>query len=80
VGAAASYDLLGQVSPGVLIFPIVLQGSVLYIMASESMEDSAIDLRDRATGTSVKLKLASQRAAMVVVSKKSRAVVAKYGF
>jgi hypothetical protein len=80
VGAAATYDLLGQVSPGVLIFPIVLQGSVLYIMASESMEDSAIDLRDRATGTSVKLKLASQRAAMVVVSKKSRAVVAKYGF
>ena len=80
VGAAASYDLQGQVSPGVLIFPIVLQGSVFYIMASESMEDSAIDLRDRATGTSVKLKLASQRAAMVVVSKKSRAVVAKYGF
>jgi len=80
VGVAPLYELNGQVSPGVLIFPTVLQNSVLYIFASESAEDSQIDLHDKITGAAVKLKLASQRAAMAVLSKKSRGVVAKYGF
>jgi hypothetical protein len=80
IGVAPLYDVPGQVSPGVLIFPVVLEDSVLYIIASESAENASIDLRDRTSGTSVKLKLASQRAAMAVVAKKGRGVVAKYGF
>jgi len=80
IGVAPLYDVQGQVSPGVLIFPLVLEDSVLYIIASESAADVSIDLRDRTSGTSVKLKLASQRAAMAVVAKKGRAVVAKYEF
>src|SRR5215468_3898538 len=80
VGVASLYDLQGQVSEGILIFPMVLEDSLLYIMASESAEDVQIDLHDRTTGASVKLKLASQRAAMAVVSKKNRGVVAKYGY
>jgi len=79
-GATSLYDVQGPVSPGILIFPMVHEDSVLYIMASESAEDAQIDLRDRTTGATVKLKLAGQRAAMALVSRKSRAVVAKYGF
>ena len=80
VGVAPLYDLQEPVSPGVLIFPIVLDDAVLYVMASESADDSPIDLRDKTTGASVKLKLAGQRAALVVISKKSKVVVARYGF
>jgi hypothetical protein len=80
VGIAPLYDVQGPLSQGVLIFPIVLQDAVLYIMASESAEDTQIDLRDKTTGASLKLKLAGQRAAMAVVSRKSRGVVARYGF
>ena len=80
VGVAPLYDVQGPVSPGLLIFPMVLEDAVLYIMASESAEDAQIELRDKTTGVSLKLKLAGQRAAMAVVSRKSRKVVARYGF
>jgi hypothetical protein len=80
VRVAPLYDVQGPVSAGVLIFPIVLEDAVLYIMASESAEDAQIDLRDKTTGAFLKLKLAGQRAAMAVVSRKSREVVARYGF
>jgi hypothetical protein len=80
VGVAPLYDVQGPVSPGVLIFPMVLEDAVLYIMASESAEDAQIELKDKTTGASLKLKLAGQRAAMAVVSRKSRGVVARYGF
>jgi hypothetical protein len=80
VGVAPLYDLQEPVSPGVLIFPIVMDDAVLYVMASESADDSPIDLRDKTTGASLKLKLAGQRAALVVLSKKSKTVVARYGF
>jgi hypothetical protein len=80
VGVAPLYDVQGPVSPGLLIFPIVMEDAVLYIMASESAEDAQIDLKDKTTGTSLRLKLAGQRAAVAVVSRKSRGVVARYGF
>jgi hypothetical protein len=80
VGVAPLYDVQGPVSPGVLIFPMVLEDAVLYIMASDSAEDVQIDLRDKTTGASLKLKLAGQRAAMAVVSRKSGGLVARYGF
>ena len=72
VGVAPLYDLQGPVSPGVLIFPVVLNDAVLYVMASESADDSPIDLRDQTTGASVKLKLAGQRAALVVYRRRVR--------
>ena len=79
-GVAPLYDTQGPASPGVLIFPMVLQDAVLYIMASESAEDTQIELRDKTTGASLGLKSAAQRAAMAVVSKKSRRLIARYGF
>ena len=74
------YDLQAPVSPGALIFPIALEDSVFYIMSSESADDTTIDLRDKATGVVVKLNLPGQHAALAVISKTGKAVVAKYGF
>jgi hypothetical protein len=64
----------------VLVFPIVLEDSVLYIMASESAGESKIDLRDKLTGVRLSLQLAGQHAAIALISKQNKTVVARYGF
>jgi len=69
--------LLGR---GVLVFRIVLEDSVLYIMASESAEDTKIDLRDKLTGVRFSLQLSSQHGAIALISKKNKSVIVKYGF
>ncbi|MGC2198041.1 MAG: hypothetical protein WA628_25450 [Terriglobales bacterium] len=80
VGVAPMFDLQSPLSPGVLVFPIVLDDSVLYIMASESADDAKIDLRDTLTGARLILQLPSQHAALALIGKRSKAVLAKYGF
>jgi hypothetical protein len=80
VGITPMFDLQSQPSPGVLVFPIVLEDSVLYIMASESADDTKIDLRDNFTGVRFSLQLPSQHAAIALISKKNKSVIAKYGF
>jgi hypothetical protein len=80
VGIAPMFDLQPPSSPGVLVFPIVLEDSVLYIMASESADDSKMDLRDKLTGVRLSLQLDGQHAAIALISKKSKTVVARYGF
>jgi hypothetical protein len=79
-GIASSFDLLSPAIPGVLIYPMVLQDSVLYVMISDSADDARIDLRDRLTGSRLTLTLSAQHAAMAVVGKREKSVVAKYGF
>jgi hypothetical protein len=64
----------------VLIFPIVLEDSVLYVMVSDSSNETKIDLRDKLTGTRLVLQLPPQHAAMAVIGKRQKAVLAKYGF
>jgi hypothetical protein len=79
-GVAPLYDSTAALSPGVLVFPIVLEDSVLYVMESDSAEDAKIDLRDKLTGTRVTLTLPAQHAALAVVGKQTKSVVAKYGY
>jgi len=50
------------------------------VLESESDQDAAIDLHDDATNTNVKLSLRAQHAALALIDKKSKTVVAKYGF
>jgi hypothetical protein len=71
---------LRQAAPGVLIFPMVLQDAILYVMESESAEPAKIDLRDRTTGAHLALTLPSERAALALIRKSDGAVIAKYGF
>jgi hypothetical protein len=80
VGLAPMFDLQGQLSPGVLIYPTVLDDSMLYVMISDGAEDSRIDLRDKTTGVRLTLQIPSQHAAIAVIGKKEKTVVARYGF
>jgi hypothetical protein len=65
---------------GLFINSIDLQGAVLYIFENESVYDSGIGLKDATTGTELQFKLPSQRAALAVIDKKSKQIVARYGF
>ena len=61
----------------------ILQGrsrSVLYVMVSDAAEDAKIDLRDNLTGARLNLMLPAQHAAIAVIGKREKGVVAKYGF
>jgi hypothetical protein len=66
--------------PGVLAFPIMLADSVLYVFVSDSANDSAVSLRDQATGVPLAFTLPAEHAALAVVTKKEKKIVAKYGF
>jgi hypothetical protein len=63
-----------------LIIPIELRGAVFYVLENESAGDAGISLRDTATGVELKLNLPSQRAALALIDKKTKQIVAKYGF
>jgi hypothetical protein len=65
---------------GVLVFPTMLADSVLYVLVSDSTENASISLRDQSTGTSLAFTLPSEHAAIAVISKKEKKVVARYGF
>ena len=79
-GVAPTFDLEAQLSPGVLVYPTVLEDSVLYVMISDAAEDAKIDLRDKTTGVRLTLQLRSQHAAIAVIGKREKTVLAKYGF
>jgi hypothetical protein len=57
-----------------------LQDSVLYILESENVEDTPVDLRDVLTGARLTLKLPAQHAALAPIAKEEKSVIAKYGF
>ena len=80
IAIAPPFSPLTPLPAGVLVFPTVMADSVLYVMVSDSDEDAAINLRDQATGAPLALRLPAQHAAIAVIGKKERRVVAKYGF
>jgi hypothetical protein len=77
---APSFTLQLPLSPGVLVFPTVLADSVLYVFVSDSANDAAISLRDQMTGVPLTFSLPAEHAAIAVIGKKEKKVVAKYGF
>ena len=66
--------------PGVLAFPISLADSMLYVLISDSADDAAINIRDQATGVPLTFSLPTQHAAIAVIGRKEKKVIAKYGF
>ena len=64
---------------GVLVYPIELQDAVLYIFESESDQDTDFAVRDAVTGAELKIRLPSQRAALALLDKHTKQLVAKYG-
>lgn len=75
-----AFESQSPIPPGVLISAAELQDSMLYILESENVDDVTIDLRDTVTGARLTLKLPAQHAALALIGKQQKAVIAKYGF
>lgn len=58
----------------------MLQDSVLYVTGSESTENAEIDIRDKTTGVRLTFQLAGQHAALALIGKQEKRVIARYGF
>ncbi len=80
LGLSPAFDVQSPVPNGVLIYPTVLDDAVLYVCTSENAAPAQITLRDKLTGAQLNFVLAPERAAIAMISKDKRAVVAKYGF
>jgi hypothetical protein len=79
-GVAPAFEYDASLSPGVLIYPTVLQNAVLYIVESEDAADTKINIKDKLTGARLVFNLPSQRSVLVVLRKNDGAVLAKYGY
>jgi hypothetical protein len=75
-----AFELLSNVPAGMLVSVTELQDSMLYILESENADDAAVDLRDTITGARLTLKLPAQHAALALIGKKEKALIARYGF
>jgi len=80
LGIAPPFDLKRELSPGVLVYPVILEDATLYIIVSESPEDSEIDLVDKRCGSHIALRLPAQHAALALLRRSDGTVQAKYGF
>ena len=80
LGLSPLFELQTPLPAGVLVYPTVLEDSVLYIMISESAADANVDLRDQATGVRLTIHLPRQRAALALIGMKEKAVLAQSGF
>ena len=74
------FTLDTDIPDGVLIHPIELQDAVLCILESEYDRNVSISLHDTLTGVDLKLSLPAQHAALAVIDKKTKKIVARYGF
>jgi hypothetical protein len=77
---APIFSLQSPLPPGVLAFPTALADSVLYVFVSDSANDAQVSLRDQLTGVQLAFSLPAEHAAIAVVSKKEKKLVAEYGF
>jgi hypothetical protein len=67
-------------SPGVLVRPVVMQDSVLYLFVSESGADEEINLRDKTTGAELRFRLPPQRATLKLLDKRTGKVIADLAY
>jgi len=65
---------------GVLVFPTTLADSVQYVMVNDSANDASVNIRDVSTDVQLTLTLRAEHAAIAVIGKKEKKVVARYGF
>ncbi|HEX6803840.1 MAG TPA: beta-galactosidase [Terriglobales bacterium] len=74
--------LMGAMSlpAGVMAYPIPLNDAILYVFVSDRREDAKVDVTDRFTGVSLTFVLPAQHAALALIGKTEKAIIAKYGF
>jgi hypothetical protein len=66
------------VGNAMLIYPIDLQNAVLYIFENESDNEDGLNLRDPITAAQFTVRLAAGRAALALIDKTTKQIVAKY--
>jgi hypothetical protein len=69
----------GQTSAGVLVRPLVLADSVLYLIVSESQDTEKVSVHDKLSGGEVNLTVSPGRAALILLSRTDGHVVARFG-
>ena len=69
----------GATTAGVLVRPLVLADSVLYLIVSESENVEKISVHDKLSGGEINLTVAPGRAALVLLSRKDGHVLARFG-
>lgn len=74
------FSTQAPVPPGVLVFPTELADAMLYVFVSDSADNATIDVRDRETGVPISFSLSAEDAAIAVIGKKEKKIVARYGF
>jgi hypothetical protein len=79
-GVPPQFDELQPLSPGVMAYAMQLEDSTLYIFVSDDANDSRVDIRDKSTGTKLTFTIRAQHAALALIGKREKTVIAKYGF
>jgi hypothetical protein len=74
------FELQSLPSPGVMAYPLLLDDSILYIFVSDNARDQEIKIQDKTTGAQIAFTLPAEHAALALIGKKEKAVIAKYGF
>jgi len=80
IGIVPPFTSNSAVPAGTLIFPSELADSMLYVMVSDSAENAAINIRDMSTGVTLAFSLPHEHAAVALIDKKQKKIVARYGF
>jgi hypothetical protein len=79
-GVAILFESAPSLAPGVLVYPIILKDSVLYVLVSDRLDDTEINLRDKLTAVQINLVLPGQHAALALIGAREKRILAKYGF
>lgn len=69
----------GETPAGVLVRPLILADSVMYLIVSESADTEKIIARDKLSGGEINLSVAPGRAALVLLSRNDGHVLARFG-
>jgi len=77
--AGVERSFTGETPAGVLVRPLVLADSVLYLIVSESANINKIAVHDKITGGEINLTVAPGHAELVLLSRKDGRVLARFG-
>jgi hypothetical protein len=77
--AGVEKPFTGQTPAGVLVRPLILADSVMYLIVSESADAEKIIVRDKLSGGEINLSVAPGRAMLILFNRKDGHVIARFG-
>jgi hypothetical protein len=76
--AGVEKPFTGQTPAGVLVRPVELDDSVLYLIVSESANDEKISVHDKVSGGEINLTIPPGRAQLLLFSRKDGQILARF--